>query len=209
MSVSSRPLAIAALCLASACSMHDPGTEEGFRVRTASAFEGDAEVGGLTVHLTGALPQVDVPKPHLPTVFHLNAQICSVDPGHGAPPDGDDGAISAEACDGGAECPASDANAAAAESSSGRTGERRCLDLSPTLFAGESRTYVLRAAQVRALLNGSHTALRLGFVTSAQLGSHPHGCVQAGVGEHVVDEGRTNALDVTVLRQRALGFDCR
>lgn len=173
-----------------ACGARDPSSSKCFEVRTSELFAGEPEVSGITVHVDNQLPQVDVPKPHTPTVFHLNAALCAARPAALAEPETSEVA-------GNGNSPVAYA------------GERCCLQLSPTLFANQNASYGVSARQVAELLNEDDTDLAVEFVTSAQMSRHAMRCVRAGVGHMTPDRSVSNALAVAVVGQRLVSFDCR
>jgi hypothetical protein len=195
-----------------ACGLHTSSDDSSFEVRTHKDFVRQAEIGGLTLTLENALPEVSVPDPHTPTVFHLNATVCSVPPQELVPqaPQGEnesagvsqDGALQQALTKDGNE-PTHD------HAAPSLAGEKKCLSLSPTLFAKQKETYVLTAAEVNNLINGDYTDLRVEFQSSAQVTSLSFTCSPKAFGRVTPRADAVNALNVKVVQRAAMWYECQ
>lgn len=150
--------------------------------------DAETEVGGVRIEVRNTIPAIEVPAPHLPTVVHLNAQLCSVAPNQYKSMSVDD---------------------------SGNihfidyAGEKRCLALSPSIFYETSARFLISSQQVAQLINEEYTTLELQFVSSTQTTSYAFPCRPHELGRISPLPEARNLLRVEVNGQHSLSFQCK
>lgn len=189
------------------------------RERTAEVKDMSHVPGGLTLRIINAMPQVRVPEPHPPTVFHINARLCSISqhwvnaPGavgaHDEEPDTDEPQSAAE----GEVAETSAQDEAPLEEKWRNVGRRNCLDLAPTIYAHSGETFYVSPEQVQELLNNDYTALEVTFMSSAQASQMFYGCTGAdngimNVARMPYDAERPNRRTIRIDGQTSLMFRC-
>lgn len=157
-----------------------------FTSRTQNLFEGRAEPGDLELEITNDIPKVEAPAPHLPTVVHLNAQICSRTSDLSRTNKIDDGNSVYEA----------------------PRGALKCINLSPSIFFATTVQYTIKKDTIATLLSDDYDALEVSFASSTQTTSHQYFC-GSEVMKFIYRPEEINREKVTVNGQHSISFNCR